>query len=178
MDISKFIDKISLENIKENKKLIEELNDFKLREKIYYYIHNNFNTKYNKLIYFMADIEYNERLEDTYMEYDLFYFSIFLIYRLKKVSDIFLIWEYKYTDFDSSFGVEGEFLLSTGYENTILYLNNIKDNTLKDTKEDILKYLTESYNDGAFRDKDIEQWYESRCSYFNNFHSAFIKEYK
>lgn len=104
-----------------NEVIDELLNDNNVRKSLYTFIHGNMLPMYRKVVLRLIQIEIKHR-EDTYEDYEMFYWCIFLLHRFGEVSDVETIWKAKYIDFDSSFGVEAQFLVGAGLEKTIDYL--------------------------------------------------------
>jgi len=153
-------------------KISEKLYFCAFRKEIYKELHiKDSLLKYENLIRHLMSIEMEERSKDIwddetvyadYYDYECFYWAIFFIYRLGNVSDVKIIWEAKYIDFDTSLGVDMQWLIGAGVENTISFLEREPDEKSKE----ILKYIKSCRDEGHF--DDLERWYNYRYQYFLN----------
>lgn len=139
------------------------LNDINIRKRIYSEIHKNLLPIHRKVVLKLIQIEIQQREEDLYEDYEMFYWCIFLLSRFEEPSDVGLIWKAKNIDFDDSLGVEPQFLIGSGFEKTARYLEFKND----EESREILNYLEECKVKGDF--ENIEGWYSYRVEYFNNF---------
>ncbi len=149
-------------DLSEKDEVKEILNEFDFRKKLYMKLHYSLLPIHKKLLKRLFQIEVKEREEDTYEDYELFYWCIFLISRLGDVNDIYEILDAKYMDFDASFGVDPQYLIGAGLENTIEYLSSKDD----DTSKEILKYILDCKNEGFFN--YFELWYKETFEHFDN----------
>lgn len=141
-----------------------------LRKKIYTTLHvKDTLSQHVNLIRYLLSIEMNERSKDQYdddtiyedtYDYECFYWCIFLLSRVGDVTDVKILWKAKYIDFDSSFGVDIQFLVGAGVNNTISFLEHETDQI----SEKILKYILNCKNCGDF--DDLDKWYHYRHQYF------------
>ena len=90
-------------------------------------------------------------IEETY-DYEAFYWCIFLLSRIGDVHDVFTIWYAKHIDFDASFGVEWQFLIGAGYNETIEFLKK------SDNPHENIKNIEEN--------ESFEEWFDFRYKYF------------
>ncbi|MDR2888848.1 MAG: hypothetical protein LBV33_03290 [Lachnospiraceae bacterium] len=144
---------------------ISKLKVCTFRKEIYRKLHKEVSFEHASLIRYLFSIEISERSkspheeDDTY-DFEVFYWCIFLLSRIGDVTDVKAIWGAKYLDFDASIGVEMEFLVGAGLENTIHFLEGENDKI----SSKILVYLLGCKEQGGFEEMDA--WYNFRYNYF------------
>lgn len=164
--INAFINgKIELESIE------NELYVCDFRKIIYRKLHKNVSKVHINIVRKLMAIEISERkkdlhdneivIEETY-DYEAFYWCIFLLSRIGDVYDVFTIWHAKYIDWDASFGVEWQFLIGAGFDETI---NNLKesDNPLS---VEIISYLSNENKKMIEDNESFTEWFDFRYQYF------------
>lgn len=85
------------------------------------------------------------------------YWCALLLYLVGDLSDVELLWEAKFINFDTSCGFDGQFLVGAGFDQTVRYLADRKLN-------DIAKYLERMKECGDF--DDLSEWEKVRIEYF------------
>jgi hypothetical protein len=86
----------------------------------------------------------------------------FFLSRIGDVHDVFTIWYAKHIDFDASFGVEWQFLIGAGYNETIEFLKK-SDNP---QALEILSYLLNENIKNIEENESFEEWFDFRYKYF------------
>lgn len=140
--------------------------DSGLRKQIYSYLHRHLTETHRELLLALLKQEMLEREEDSYEDFELFYWCIFLLYRIRRVEDSLLIWRAKQLDFDASIGVEGNFLIGAGLEQTKEYLKTLQT----DEACAFLSYLEEGCREKwkEIVDEDYQkEWFAFRMRYFD-----------
>ncbi|MBL7998005.1 MAG: hypothetical protein JNL32_05145 [Candidatus Kapabacteria bacterium] len=100
--------------------------------------------------------------DEFYGDFENLYFSGFLLSLFKLPENIWIFWDTKNIDMDSSMGFDGEYLVSAGVKETYQYLNTI----VHSSKDNILEYLGKTENDCYFTESHIERWREFKHEYF------------
>lgn len=162
MNIDDLIKQVTDDEDDNNKQLDNLLNDNHIRKAIYIELHNKLMPIHKKIVRKLLKIEIMEREEDLYEDYEMFYWCIFLLSRLGDASDVEIIWKAKCLDFDALIGVDAQFLIGGGLENTLEYLKN-KNN---DEAIEIMNYILERKDEGYF--ENLQDWYSFRFNYFSS----------
>lgn len=166
MSIDDLIKQVIDDKDDNNKQLDTLLNDNYIRKGVYIELHNKLMPIHKKIVRKLLQIEIMQREEDLYEDYEMFYWCIFLLSRLGDTSDVEIIWKAKYLDFDASLGVDAQFLIGAGLENTLEYLKN-KNN---DEAIEIMNYILECKGEGYF--DNLQDWYSYRFNYFSSLYSV------
>lgn len=95
-------------------------------------------------------------------EVDNLYFSAFILTYFNNPEIIWLFFETKNSDFDSSIGFDGEYLVSAGIEATYKYLKT----TQHPQRQNLLEYIGETVEECKYSQKDIDNWKEFKKKYF------------
>jgi len=98
-------------------------------------------------------------------EVDNLYFCAYILTLFNSPEIIWLFFEAKNIDFDSGIGFDGEYLVSVGIKETYQYLKTV-DNPLK---SELLKYIGETEESCNYSQEDIDDWKESKKSYFRSY---------
>lgn len=153
------------------KEIEKELYVCDFRKMIYRKLHTNVSKKHINIIRKLMVIEIAERAKDPYddeivieetYDYEAFYWCIFLLSRIGDTHDVFTIWHAKYIDFDTSFGVEWQFLIGAGYNETIDFLKR-SDNP---QSLEIISYLSDENTKHINKNESLEEWFDFRYNYF------------
>lgn len=92
---------------------------------------------------------------------DLFeniYYAALLLYRIGDVRDSLAIWKAKMTDMDTGCGMEGDFMVGAGREETIAYLRSLADPQAATAAEHLA--LGSDY-------ESVDAWHAWRSEYFS-----------
>jgi hypothetical protein len=109
---------------------------------------------------FRHEMEFRRALDEGSVSDDADYFeSIYhcglLLYLVGDPADAPLIWEGKYINMDTGFGLDGQFLLGAGVDATIRYLR-------MNGRLEIADFLS----DLELAQNDLEEWEYSKIEYF------------
>ena len=141
------------------------------RKMIYRKLHTNVSKQHINIIRKLMVIEIAEREKDPYddeivieetYDYEAFYWCVFLLSRIGDVHDVFTIWYAKHIDFDASFGVEWQFLIGAGYNETIEFLKK-SDNP---QSLEIISYLLNENTKSIEENELFKEWFDFRYKYF------------
>ena len=88
------------------------------------------------------------------------YWCAFLLWRTGDVRDVLALWRAKHTTFDTFCGLDAQYLVGAGVEETIAYLRESSEAEAKPA----LKYLLEGRKSGAF--DLLEKWAQHKSTYF------------
>ena len=162
MDVKDFIKHFINNEYCEDIGLDEYLEDAEFRESMYKELHNNLELIHSNLLRKMLIIEIDQRKNDIIGDlYENLYWCAFLIYRIRDVNDVDILWIAKNTDFDTYCAFDIQFLIGAGLENTIEYLSGKSDvNSQK-----ALDYILSCKDAGDF--DDMENWYDGKFEYYN-----------
>ncbi|WP_222936116.1 hypothetical protein [Neolewinella lacunae] len=106
-----------------------------------------------------SEIDYDN--EDV----DNLYFSALLVSKYQKPEMVIKFFETKMIDFDSSIGFDGEFLLSSGKEETFKYLSESGSEIVNK----IYKHIGNSIENCGYKDDDLKVWRDFKYQYFKDY---------
>lgn len=133
-------------------------------------MYNDFKSTDNSIAFYLFEQEIKWRKYAVYDDanheaIDNLYFSAFVLALFKKPETVWLFWETKQIDFDSSVGVDGEYLCASGIAETYRYLQASKH----PKKEEVLDYLGATAAVCYFSETNITDWIQAKHDYFELF---------
>lgn len=117
---------------------------------------------------FLFDQEKRLRQCDLEMDdydIDVLYLAAFILTKFNRVEDIWKFLDAKNTDFDSSIGLDIEYLLSPGIEKVMEFLNSSNH----PDKEAAIDLITENLKYEDYTPEEIEEWKVWKHEYFSVF---------
>ena len=165
MDIKQFLEKILVDYYLDSNECMNFLQEPRFRDSIYQELHHSFNPIYGKLLRKLLNIEMEQRKldihEDYYEDYfENFYWCAFLIFRLKDIRDVDILWEAKNIDFDTFCMFDIQILAMDGIDKTIKYLSEKNDEEAMKA----LDYILGCKKAGDF--DNMEEWYTDKFAYY------------
>lgn len=128
-------------------------------------IYNDLKQTDYEIVKFLFTEEKEWRKHGKGGEVDNLYFCAFILTLFNSPEIIWLFFEAKNIDFDSGIGFDGEYLVSVGIKETYQYLK-IVENPLR---TELLKYIGETEESCNYSQEDIDDWKESKKSYFRSY---------
>jgi hypothetical protein len=110
------------------------------------------------LILQILDAELEERkISDVHEYYENIYWAILLLFLTENVRHVATIWKVKHIDFDLGCGLDGQYLVGAGIDETIVYC---RENNLMDAAA----YIQRMKDDGDTEER--QAWKSDKILYF------------
>ena len=107
------------------------------------------------------EVEYRRSDRNDGAFFENIYWCAFLLWRVGDLGDVMLLWRAKHTNFDTGCGLDIQFLMGAGVDETISYLQRQTDVDSRDALEYILKCKAAGDFD------NLEGWASWRAKYFD-----------
>ncbi len=135
-------------------------------------IYNDFKPSDFEISKFLFIEENKWRKDAIDGEVDNLYFSAFILTLFKRAEIVWLLFESKYIDFDSSIGFDGEYLVGAGIKETYEYLKTVENLD----KQDLLNYIGETVEKCCYTQEEIENWKLYKKQYFGCYTYPLVDE--